>query len=64
MREGRVEEALGHVPEMNARHIASLILSDPLEQAPEKLDTFIRRLYGSLNSACARADAEEHLGGL
>jgi hypothetical protein len=56
----RVDEAVGYVSEKNAGHIASLILPDTMEQAPEKFDRFIRLLYASLESAYAKADLVHH----
>jgi hypothetical protein len=61
---GRIDEAINYVSEMNARHISSLLQPDTMEQAPEKFDLFIRRLYASIDSSYAKADLMHHLRGI
>lgn len=60
----RIDEAINYVSEMNARHISSLLQPDTMEQAPEKFDLFIRRLYVSIDSSYAKADLMHHLRGV
>lgn len=60
----RIDEAINYVSEMNARKISSLLQPDTMEQAPEKFDLFIRRLYVSIDSSYAKADLMHHLRGV